>query len=89
MVEQVEWRVYRIEDKDDLLSALELYRKRCETAPIRARVSERAPEELLFLLQEVPGLEIERAKTQLPRDVWLTHLQEPQPQLSLFGEVEG
>lgn len=87
MNEQMEWRVYRIEDKNDLLSAVELYRKRFGTAPIRARVSERAPEELLFLLQEVPGLEIERAKTQLPRDVWLTHQREPQ--LSLFGEVEG
>jgi len=89
MKEQVEWRIYMIEDKDDLLAAVELYRKRYGTAPIRARVSERAPEELLFLLQEVPGLEIERAKMQLPRDVWLTHQRESQPQLSLFGEVEG
>ncbi|MFZ6019127.1 MAG: hypothetical protein ACOYXO_05885 [Chloroflexota bacterium] len=89
MNEQMEWRVYRIEDKGDLLAALALYQKRFGTAPIRARVSERAPEELLFLLQEVPGLEIERAKTQLPRDVWLTHQRESQPQLSLFGEVEG
>jgi len=89
MAEQVEWRVYRIEDKNDLMSAVELYQKRYGTAPIRARVSERAPEDLLFLLQEVPGLEIERAKTQLPRDVWLTHQRETQPQLSLFGEVEG
>lgn len=88
--QQVEWRVYRIEDKHDLHSALDLYRKRFGTAPIRARISERAPEDLVFLLEEVPGLEIERAKAQLPRDVWLNHQREQeQPQLSLFGEVEG
>lgn len=89
MKEQVEWRVYRIEDKHDLRTALELYRVRKGVAPIRARISERAPEDLVFLLEEVPGLEIERAKGLLPWDVWLTHQREQaQPQLSLFGEVE-
>lgn len=90
MKEQVEWRVYRIEDKHDLQTALELYRMRKGVSPCRARISERAPEDLLFLIEEVPGLEIERGKNLLPRDVWLTHQREqPQPQMSLFGEVEG
>jgi hypothetical protein len=87
-MEQVVWRVYRIEDKHDLVSALELYRKRFGTVPIRARVSEKAPEDLLFLVREA-GLEIEVLRPILPRDVWLTHEEEqtvPQAQLSLFGE---
>mgnify|MGYP005864068015 FL=1 len=87
MKEQVEWRVYCIEDKRDLLSAIESYRLRKGVLPTRARVSERAPEELVFLLEEVPGLWIERAKAQLPRDIWLTHEEErKEPQMSLFGE---
>jgi len=53
-------------------------------------VSEKAPEELLSLVREVPGLEMEAGKGLLARDVWLTHEEEQkEPQMSLFGEVEG
>lgn len=90
MRDTVKWRVYRIEDKSDLEAAIQLYRKRFGTAPIRARVSEKAPEDLLSLVREVPGLEMEVGKGLLARDVWLTHEEEQkEPQMSLFGEVEG
>jgi len=87
MRDTVKWRVYRIEDKSDLEAAIQLYRKRFGTAPIRARVSEKAPEELLHLVREIPDLEIEVLRPILPRDVWLTHEEEQkEPQMSLFGE---
>lgn len=88
MRDTVKWRVYRIEDKSDLEAAIQLYQMRFGERPRRARVSEKAPEDLLFLVREA-GLEIEVLRPILPRDVWLTHEEEqtvPQAQLSLFGE---
>jgi len=92
MKDTVKWRVYRIEDRSDLEAAMQLYQMKFGERPRRARVSEKAPEDLLFLVREIPGLEIEVLRPILPRDVWLTHEEEqtvPQAQLSLFGEVEG
>jgi hypothetical protein len=86
MKDTVKWRVYRIEDRSDLEAAMQLYQMKFGERPRRARVSEKAPEDLLFLVREA-GLEIEVLRPILPRDVWLTHQREPQ--LSLFGEVEG
>jgi hypothetical protein len=89
-MDKTEWRVYRIEDKNDLISALQLYEKRKGVKPRYARVSEKAPEWLAALIQEVDGLEIERAANLLPLDIWLTHetgAVEHQSQLSLFGEA--
>lgn len=86
-MDRIEWRVYRIEDKDDLLAAIALYEKRKGVRPCCARVSEKAPEWLLALLEEADGLEIERASNLLSFDVWLTHEKKAEPQLSLFGEA--
>lgn len=86
-MDKTEWRVYRIEDKDDLMSALQLYELRKGTKPRYARVSEKAPEWLLAMLAEAEGLEIERASNLLSFDVWLTHEKKAEPQLSLFGEA--
>lgn len=86
-MDKTEWRVYRIEDKDELDAALALYEKRKGARPRFARISEKAPEWLLTLLEEAEGLEIERASNLLSRDVWLTHEKHSEPQLSLFGEA--
>lgn len=86
-MDKTEWRVYRIEDKSDLVSAIQLYETRKGAKPRYARVSEKAPEWLLAMLAEAEGLEIERAKGLLALDVWLTHEKKAQPQLSLFGEA--
>lgn len=91
-MDKSEWRVYRIEDKDDLMSALQLYELRKGAKPRYARVSEKAPEDLLFMLRELlPEVEIETAKIMM-RDVWLTHERkseedqpEQAPQLRLFA----
>ncbi len=84
-MDKTEWRVYRIEDKNGLISALQSYEKRKGVKPRYARVSERAPEWLLAMLAEAEGLEVERAKGLLALDVWLTHEKKTEPQLSLFG----
>ena len=90
MRDTVQWRVYFIEGKTDWQAALERYELATGAKPRRARVSEKAPEELLSLVREVPGLEMEAGKGLLARDVWLTHEEEQkEPQMSLFGEVEG
>ena len=90
MRDTVQWRVYFIEGKTDWQAALERYELATEAKPRRVRVSEKAPEDLLSLVREVPGLEIEILRPILPRDVWLTHEEEQkEPQMSLFGEVEG
>ena len=86
-MDRIEWRVYRIEDKDDLLAAIALYEKRKGVRPRYARVSEKAPAWLLTLLEEADGLEIERTCNLLSFDVWLTHEKKAEPQLSLFGEA--
>ncbi len=86
-MDKTEWRVYRIQDKSDLMSALQLYELRKGAKPRYVRVSEKAPEWLAALMQEVDGLEIERAANLLPLDVWLTHEKKVQPQMSLFGEA--
>jgi len=86
-MDKTEWRVYRIEDKEDLEAAIALYEKRKGVRPCYARVSEKAPAWLLALLEEADGLEIERASNLLSFDVWLTHEKKAQPQLSLFGEA--
>ena len=87
MRDTVKWRVYRIEDKSDLEAAMQLYQMKFSERPRRARVSEKAPEELLHLVREVPSLEMEAGKGLLARDVWLTHEEErKEPQMSLFGE---
>ncbi len=87
MKDTVRWRAYRIEDKGDLESAIRLYEMRFGARPRRARVSEKAPEDLLFLVREVPGLEIEVLRPILPREVWLTHEEDRrEAQMSLFGE---
>ena len=86
-MDRIEWRVYRIEDKDDLLAAIALYEKRKGVRPRYARVSEKAPAWLLTLLEEADGLEIERTGNLLSLDVWLTHEKKAEPQLSLFGEA--
>ncbi len=83
-MDKTEWRVYRIEDKDELIAAIALYEKRKGVKPRYGRVSEKAPQWLLALLQEVEGLEVERAANLLPLDVWLTHERRIEPQLSLF-----
>lgn len=88
-MDKTEWRVYRIEEKEDLEAAIALYEKRKGVRPRYARVSEKAPAWLLALLEEADGLEIERTGNLLSFDVWLTHQRETQPQLSLFGKVEG
>lgn len=81
------WRLYWIADKTDWIAAIQRYELATGKKPRRVRVSEKAPEDLLFLVQEVPGLEIEIVRDVLPRDVWLTHeMEQIQPQLSLFGE---
>lgn len=85
-MDKTEWRVYRIDDKNDLLAAIALYEKRKGVKPRYVRVSEKAPEWLTALMQGV-GLEIERAANLLPLDVWLTHEKKTEPQLSLFGEA--
>jgi hypothetical protein len=85
--QEVTWRVYWIADKPDWQAALERYELATGAKPRRVRVSEKAPEELLFLVREVPGLEMEAGKGLLARDVWLTHEEEQkEPQMSLFGE---
>ncbi len=86
-MDKTEWRVYRIEDKEDWEAATALYAKRMGAKPRYARVSEKAPEWLLAMLAEAEGLEIERAKGLLALDVWLTHEKKAQPQMSLFGEA--
>lgn len=89
-MDRSEWRVYRIEDKDDLMSALKLYELRRGAKPRYARMSEKAPEWLAVLMQEVDGLEIERAANLLPLDIWLTHERQErkvEPQMRLFGEA--
>lgn len=91
-MDKTEWRVYRIQDKSDLMSALQLYELRRGAKPRYARVSEKAPEDLLFMLRELlPEVEIETAKI-MARDVWLTHERrvddEPARTLSLFEEAE-
>lgn len=88
-MDKTEWRVYRIEDKGGLMSALQLYELRKGQKPRYARMSTRAPEWLVTLLHAVDGLEIEQASNLLPLDVWLTHERrvESQPQMSLFGEA--
>jgi hypothetical protein len=87
-MDKTEWRVYRIEDKDDLEAAIALYAKRKGMRPRYARVSEKAPAWLLALLEEADGLEIERASNLLSFDVWLTHEKRVEPQLSLLEEVQ-
>ncbi|WP_322509823.1 hypothetical protein [Anaerolinea sp.] len=90
MRDTVQWRVYFIEGKTDWQAALERYELATGAKPRRVRVSEKAPEDLLYLVREIPGLEIEILRPILPRDVWLTHEEEQkEPQMSLFGEVEG
>lgn len=86
-MDKSEWRVYRIEDKEDWEAAIALYAKRKGVKPRYARVSEKAPAWLLSLLEEADGLEIERASNLLPLDVRLTHEKKAEPQLSLFGEA--
>ncbi|GAP11798.1 hypothetical protein BECAL_02992 [Bellilinea caldifistulae] len=86
-MDKSEWRVYRIEDKEDWEAAIALYAKRKGVKPRYARVSEKAPAWLLSLLEEADGLEIERASNLLPLDVWLTHEKKAEPQMSLFGEA--
>lgn len=84
------WRVYWIADKAEWQAAVQRYEVATGEKPRRARVSEKAPEDLLFLVREVPGLEVEVGKGLLARDVWLTHEEEQrEAQMSLFGEVEG
>ncbi len=85
-MDKTEWRVYRIEDKDELTAAIALYEKRKGAKPRYGRVSEKAPQCLLALLQEVEGLEVEQAANLLPLDVWLTHEHRIEPQLSLLRE---
>jgi len=87
MRDTVQWRVYFIEGKTDWQAALERYELATGAKPRRVRVSEKAPEDLLYLVREIPGLEIEILRPILPRDVWLTHEEEQkEPQMSLFGE---
>ena len=87
MRDTVQWRVYFIEGKTDWQAALERYELATGAKPRRVRVSEKAPEDLLYLVREIPGLEIEILRPILPRDVWLTHEEErKEPQMSLFGE---
>jgi len=87
MRDTVQWRVYFIEGKTDWQAALERYELATGAKPRRVRVSEKAPEDLLYLVREVPGLEIEILRPILPRDMWLTHEEEQkEPQMSLFGE---
>jgi transposase len=86
-MDKTEWRVYRIEDKQDLAAAIALYEKRKGVRPRYARVSEKAPAWLLTLLEEADGLEIERVSNLLSFDVWLTHEKKAEPQMSLFGEA--
>ncbi|GAP05214.1 hypothetical protein ATHL_00043 [Anaerolinea thermolimosa] len=89
-MDKTEWRVYRIEDKGDLMSALKLYELRRGTRARYARMSERAPEWLAALVQEVDGLEIERAANLLPLDLWLTHERQErkvEAQMRLFEEA--
>ena len=87
MRDTVQWRVYFIEGKTDWQAALERYELAAGAKPRRVRVSEKAPEDLLYLVREVPGLEIEILRPILPRDMWLTHEEEQkEPQMSLFGE---
>lgn len=89
-MDKTEWRVYWIEDKGDLTSAIQLYELRKGHKPRYARISMKAPDWLVALMNEVDGLEIEQASNLLPQDVWLTHerMVEPQKQMSLFGEAE-
>ncbi|GIV67131.1 MAG: hypothetical protein KatS3mg047_1524 [Bellilinea sp.] len=86
-MDKTEWRVYRLDDKNDLAAAIALYEKRKGVRPRYARVSEKAPAWLAALMQEVDGLEIERASSLLSFDVWLTHEKKAQPQMCLFGEA--
>lgn len=85
-MDKTKWRAYRIEDKNDLETAIVLYTKREGVKPRHALVSEKAPDWLLALLEEADGLEIESACNLLSHDVWLTHEKRSEPQLSLFGE---
>jgi hypothetical protein len=71
MSERTLWRAYRIADKGDLEKALRLYQSKTGKRPCRARVSQKSPD-LLFLLQEIPGLRVEPFSIPA-RDVWLTH----------------
>lgn len=88
MKDTVKWRAYYIEDKTNWQSALQRYELATGVKPRRARVSEKAPEDLLFLVRDA-GLKIDVLRPILPRDVWLTHEEEQtKPQLSLF-EVKG
>lgn len=86
---KIGWRAYRIENKGDLMSAIQLYELRKGIKPRYARVSEKAPEWLLAILAEAEGLEIERAKGLLALDVWLTHEKCDEPQMSLFEEARA
>lgn len=82
------WRAYAILDKDDFRAALQLYQVRTGAKPTRMQISERAPEDLLFMLSEVEGIEVERVKHLMPRDIWLTHEEAPvSVQLNLFERV--
>jgi len=66
------WRAYLIEREEDLTAAVERYRQVTGRQPKLALVSEKADDRLLEKLKQ-HGLNVQRAKAILPKDVWLTH----------------
>jgi len=66
------WRAYLIEKEEDLTAAVERYRQVTGWQPKLALVSEKADDRLLEKLKQ-HGLNVQRAKAILPKDVWLTH----------------
>lgn len=66
------WRAYLIERDEDLTAAVERYRQVTGRQPKLALVSEKADDRLLEKLKQ-RGLNVQRAKAILPKDIWLTH----------------
>lgn len=66
------WRAYLIEKDEDLAAAIARYRQATGRQPKLALVSEKADGALLDKLKQ-RGLNVQRAKAILPKDVWLTH----------------
>ena len=65
------WHVYMILDKSDIQKSLESYQLRTGRQPKYARVSAKAPAELVEMIRS-SGLIIEVANNLLSRDIWLS-----------------
>ncbi|GAP11128.1 hypothetical protein BECAL_02313 [Bellilinea caldifistulae] len=66
------WRLYMIYTQADLRSALERYELSTGVKPKYARISAKAPAELIEMMRAT-GLQVEVSKSLLSRDIWLTH----------------